>query len=253
MSEFDAGARLQLSLFAKSPAYLLLLISVPFFGAIFLSVEHYAHDPAVVPQAILAPALMGVWIIAVALADMIIFMERGYGTLEFIAAAPASPSRLIAGRVAAITLVGLAVIPEALLVARAGFGDSLTIFHPGVFVLALLANAVATAATALAMTALFLAFRSVSRYVNALGYPFYILGGVILPARYLPAWIRPVSDVIYLHWTSALMYASASRAPVPGVPRSLVAVAVLAAASFAAGHWLLSRAVARLRENGRLS
>jgi len=245
-----AGARVQLLMFRRAPGYLLLFVAVPFFTFIFISVARYEHDQAVISKAILAPGLMGIWMIAVALADMIVITEYSYRTLEISVAAPASLSLIIAGRVLTITTLGLTTVAESALIARLVFGESLRLFHPWIFVLSLLLNAIATAGTATIMTAAFLAFRGASRYVNALGYPFYLLGCVLLPPSALPAWVRPACDVIYLRWTSQLLYASVSRAPVGNILARVAVVLIISLVSYGLGGVLLRRTVTRLRATG---
>jgi ABC-2 type transport system permease protein len=250
MTDFYAGSILQLRMFRKNPGYLLLFLAVPFFSLIFLSITGNDQNTTVLSRAILAPGIMGLWMIAVALADMIIILERGYGTLEFIVAAPAVLSRIIAGRILTVTILGLVTILEAIVLARIAFGHSIQIFHPLVFAIALAIDAFATAGTAIALTGFFLAFRPASRYVNALGYPFYILGGVILPISYLPAWIRPLSYVVYLHWTSSMIYASVVRAPVQDLAGSIAIAVVIACVSYVSGDLLLRKVIRRLRVTG---
>jgi ABC-2 type transport system permease protein len=249
---FLGGALLQLRLFRRVPAYLLLFLVIPFFSAIVLSAASYRGHAHLTPRPILAPALIGLWMVSVVLAEMVITFERAYGTLEAAVAAPASLVSAIGGRVLTVTLLGLVTILEALAVAGLGFHARVTIYHPVVFGLALLATAAATAGTAVALTALFLAVRSAQRYANTLGYPFYILAGILVPVTFLPSWLRPVSEVIYLHWSSDLLVASMQPAPARGVPAAVVVIALLGAACYAAGARLIRAVIDRLRATGAL-
>ena len=52
------------------------------------------------------------------------------------------------------------------------------------------------------MATVFVLARTAMLFTNALGYPFYILGGVLVPVAFLPGWLRPVSRLVFLSWSS---------------------------------------------------
>lgn len=252
MTDVLGGALLQLRLFRRAPGNLLLFLVIPFFSAIFLSAASFRGTSYLTARPVLAPAIIGLWMVSVVIAEMVVTLERAYGTLEILVAAPAAFALMMLGRVLTVTLFGLLTMAEALAVARLGFGASIAIYHPLAFLLGLLCTAVATAGTATALTAIFLAFRPAEQYVNTLSYPFYILAGVLVPISFLPAWIRPIADVIYLHWSTDLLTASMSRPPVSDLGGRLTAIAVLGCAAFAVGVWMIKRATDRLRTTGKL-
>jgi ABC-2 type transport system permease protein len=252
MNGVIGGALIQLRLFRRVPGNLLLFMVIPFFSLIFLSAARYRGHSFLGPRPILAPAIIGLWMISVVLAEMVVSLERAYGTLETAIAAPTNFATMLAGRVLTVTVCGLLAIPEALILARIAFGVSITVHHPVTLAITLLATAIATAGTATALTAVFLAFRGSQRYVNTLGYPFYIVAGVLVPVSFLPSWIRPVADVLYLHWSSDLIYDSLNRAAISNAPADIAITLLLGCASYAAGHLLISRVIDRLRRNGTL-
>lgn len=225
---------------------------IPFFSAIFLSVASNRGHSYLTARPILAPAIMGIWMVSVVVAEMVVTLERAYGTLEICISTPARLSAMIMGRILTVTSLSFTTVVEALLVARLGFGASVEVYHPTIFILALLASALATAGTATALTAIFLAFRPAQRYVNTLGYPFYILAGVLVPITYLPSWLRPVADLIYLHWSADLLYGSMGRPPVSGALGSLAAILLLGGAAYAAGSWMIRKVIDHLRTTGTI-
>lgn len=225
---------------------------IPFFSAIFLSVASHRGHSYLTPRPIMAPAIMGIWMVSVVVAEMVVTLERVYGTLEICISTPARLPAMLMGRILTVTSLSFATVAEALLVARFGFGASVAVYHPVIFILALLASALATAGTATALTAAFFAFRGAQRYVNTLGYPFYILAGVLVPVSYLPSWLRPVADVIYLHWSADLLYASMARPPVSGALGSVAAILLLGGAAYAAGVWTIRKVIDHLRTAGTI-
>jgi ABC-2 type transport system permease protein len=250
--DFLGGAVLQLRLFRRSPAYLLVLIVPPFLSTIFLSDARYYSHARVTAAPVLAPALIGLWTVAVVVAQMVVTFDRGSYTLEIITAAPAAFINVVTGRVLTVVLFALVSVLEALAVARFGFGVTVTIQHPVIFVLALLATAVASAGTTTILMGAFLASRSAQRYANTLGYPFYILAGLIVPVTFLPAWVRPIGDVVYLRWSAPLLYATVSRGAIPHPGGSLLLIMALGCAGYAIGALLIRMVINRLRASGRI-
>lgn len=252
ISDFLGGAVLQIRLFRRSPAYLLVFVVPPFLSAIFLSdVRFYSHAP-ITAGPVLAPALIGLWIVAVLVAQMVAGFERGYYTLEMNTAAPAAFVNVVTGRVLTVVLFALVSVLEALAVARFGFGATVVIYHPVIFALTLLATAVASAGTTTILMGAFLASRSAQRYANSLGYPFYILAGLVVPVSSLPAWLRPIGDVIYLRWSAPLLYASMARAAIPHAAASLLLIMALGCAAYAVGALLIRAVINKLRASGKI-
>lgn len=249
---FIGGAMLQLKLFRNSPAYLLVFIVPPFLSAIFLSdVRYYGHAP-ISAAPVLAPALIGLWTVAVLMAQMVVAYDRGYYTLEMNIAAPVAFINVVTGRVLTVVLFALVSVLEALAVARFGFGATVTIYHPVMFALGLLATAVASAGMTTILMGAFLASRSAQRYANTLGYPFYILAGLVVPVAFLPAWLRPFGDVIYLRWSAPLLYATMSRAAIPHANGSLLLILALGCGAYVVGALLIRAVINKLRASGRI-
>jgi ABC-2 type transport system permease protein len=251
MSDITGGILFQLRLYRRVPGSLLLFAVIPFFSAIFLSAARYQGPAYLTPRPVLAPAIMGMWLVSVVLAETVVSLERAYGTLEIIVSSPANFAGVVAGRVLTMTLLGLVTVAEALIVARC-FGAAVAVHHPVAFTAGLVATAIATAGTATALTGLFLAFRPSQRYVNTLGYPFYILAGVLVPVTFLPSWIRPVADVLYLHWSADLLYSAMARPPVPGAAGSVAVILLIGCTTYGVGALLIAKVIDRLRASGEL-
>ena len=110
----------------------------------------------------------------------------------------------------------------------------------------------AVAGTALIMASLFVLTRSARTFQNSLSYPFYVLGGVLVPVSYLPDWLRPLSSGVFLSWSADLLRASLAPAPVHRLAFRLAMIVLLGLAGLALGRLALGRILDRLRTSGEL-
>lgn len=219
-----AGCRLQYAESRRQPAHLMALATTPLFTAMFLSITLHAGDPRAVVYAVIAPGLINLWFLSLDLGGESVSRERWQGTLELLFAAPASLAAVVFGRVLAVAgMAGLTFL-EALLVARIGFGVTLA----GLLVLS----------------------REVLLFQNSLTYPFYILGGVLVPLSLLPGWVQPFGRLVFLSWSSDLIRDAIDRPAVPGWPWRLAVIALLGAATLAAGQAVIRRVTNRARRTG---
>jgi ABC-2 type transport system permease protein len=246
-----AGARLQLAIMRRAPAQLLVLLTTPLFSAIFLSIAVRSGNAALRTNAVFAPALMALWMLAVGLGGAIIAADRWSGVLELLLAAPSSLLVLMVGRLGATLGLAALSLVESLLVARLGFGVGLTVHHPVLLVATMLVTLLAQVGTATMLAGLFVLSRSVLLFQNSLSFPFYLLGGVLVSVDYLPVWLRPVSKVVFLSWSADLFRACVDQ---PGAvahwPWRLAAVAGLGLAAFAVGAAFIGRISTRVRRTG---
>ncbi|GLZ31123.1 hypothetical protein Lesp02_33110 [Lentzea sp. NBRC 105346] len=109
MRAFLAGVRIQFWLIRRQPDDLLTLCTIPFTAVIMLSVVIHAIRPDLVTNALLAPALIGLWGFSIGLAGEVIESERWVGTLNPSLAAPTEMHSVYFGRIMAV--MGLGVIP----------------------------------------------------------------------------------------------------------------------------------------------
>lgn len=253
MSTLLAAFRFELSVLRRSPGDLMVLVNTPLLTVIFLAITRFADRPQLTGFAVLAPAVMGLWAMAVLVSGEVIDTERYGGTLELLLASPASLALVVVGRIAAVTVLSLVTLVEAWLVAWLGFGELVVVHHPAVFVAALLATAVATAAWAAAMAAVFVSGRSARTFQNAISYPFYVLGGAIVPVALLPDWLQPLARAVYLSWGADLLRDAVAADPVGSVLPRLGAVLGLGLAGGLAGTLLLGKVVDRVRRTGTVN
>jgi ABC-2 type transport system permease protein len=245
-----AAFRFELAVVRRSPGDLMVLVNTPILTVIFLAIARSADRPELTGYAVLAPAVMALWAMAVMVSGEVVDTERWSGTLELLLASPASLPLVVVGRIAAVTVLSALGLAEAWLVAWLGFGELVTVPHPAVFALALLATVAATAAWAAALASVFVVGRSARTFQNALSYPFYVLGGALVPVDLLPGWLQPVTRVVYLSWSSDLLRDALDPAPVDSVAGRLAAVLGLGLAGGLLGAALLRKVVLRVRRTG---
>ena len=252
MRAFAAGFRLQLRVVRSDADYVLPLATVPLFAITFLAIVRHAGREDLTAYAVMAPVLIALWALALLDSGEIVEGDRWQGVLEPAVAAPASFPVVVLGRVLAVTTIGLLSFAEVWLVARLLFGLWIEIEHPITFVLTLGATAFAVSGTAVIMAALFVLSRTPRTFQNSLSFPFYVLGGVLVPVSFLPDWLEPVSKVIFLSWSADLLRDSLGEAPVEDVAARLGMVVLLGAVGFGIGYALLARILRRARGLGSL-
>jgi ABC-2 type transport system permease protein len=236
-----------------NPDYWLALVTTPFFLVIFLGIVRHEGREDLTTAAMTAPVLIALWFMALLVAGEVIDTDRWYGTLESVVAAPVGLTTLVLGRVAAVTAVSLLSVVEVALIGQLGFGVRAVPHHPVAFTAALLATALAMTGTSVAMAGLFVLTRTARTFQNSSSYPFYVLGGVLVPVSFLPGWLQPISKVVFLSWSSDLLRDSLGPAPLQQVPLRLGAIVALGGAGFLLGRYLIERLLRHVRGLGTLS
>ncbi|MEU8825720.1 ABC transporter permease [Streptomyces sp. NPDC048636] len=252
MRVFTAAFRFQLALARRKPDTVHVLVTAPLFTLVFVSIGVHAHRPDFTASAVLAPVLMSLWSLALLTAGDLISQERSRGTLEAIVATPARFATVVLGRLTAVASVALVCFAESWLMAWACFGVVLTIAHPLVFALCLVCSSLAMAGTASLLSAVFVLMPSARVLQNTLTYPFYLLGGLLVPVADLPGWLHPLSRVVFLSWSSDLLRASVSG-PAGHWWMDLAAIVGLGMAGAVSGALLIGAILRRVRRTGTLA
>jgi ABC-2 type transport system permease protein len=253
MLAFRAALRFQLLLIKNNPDYLLDIATAPIYTVIFLSVVQSAGRPDLAAHAVLAPALITLWWQSLMTSGEVIDSDRHYGVLEPLIATPASLHSIVLGRIAGVTLLSLFAFVESWLAARLLFGVTVGIPHPLLFFVALVVTAFAMAGTSAIMAGLFVRARTARTFQNSLSYPFFVLGGVMVPVALLPDWIEPLSRIVFLSWSSDLLRDSLGAGPVNNAAARIGIILVLGVVGIAVGRWLIGSLLERVRALGTLS
>ncbi|MFP5317814.1 MAG: ABC transporter permease [Acidimicrobiia bacterium] len=246
------AVRLQLQIVTGDRSYLNEIVANPFFAIVFLGVVKAAGRDDLTSFALAAPVLITVWGMALEISGDVVDYDRGTGILEEVVTTPTPLPLVVFGRVAAVSLLSLVAVVETALVARIGFGVSISVEHPLLLAVTLALTCMATTGTALIMAAAFVLARSARTYQNTLNYPIYLLSGVLVPLSFLPEWLRPLGRCLFLSWSADLLRGCLRPGPVDGALAALVMVFLLGAAGFVAGRALLARVLRHVRQLGTL-
>jgi ABC-2 type transport system permease protein len=248
-----AGARVQLRFLRAYPDALIPFFTAPLFTVIFMMVFRHSGRSDLTGYAAIAPVFIALWWLALFQSGWVIQTDRWSGTIELLVAAPSSFAANVLGRIVTTTMLGVASFGEAWLVARVIFGAAVTVHHPWTFVATVVVTLAAMAGTAVVMAGLFVLTRSAATFSNSASYPFYVLGGILVPVSLLPSWLRPVSSIVFLSWSADLLRATLRPGSIHHVAFRLGMIAMLGACGFIAGALLLSWILHRVRGNGELA
>lgn len=243
---------MQLRQMRTTPDWLLPWCTTPLSVVALVAIFQHADRAELAPWAVLAPALMGLWSAALLISGEVIEQDRAHGRLEALLATPGSFAAQHLGRMLAVTLSSLGLLPLAWGVGSVMLGDLIAVPHPWLLGATLALTAVAMCAVGTLMSCVFVLARSARTFQNSLSYPFFVLGGVLVPVALLPAWLHAPASLFFLSWSSDLMRDALDAAwPVDAWSR-LGAIAGLGAATWALSALALRWTLVRARRDGSL-
>lgn len=252
MRGLRGAAALQLRVVAADRGYLNEILANPFLAIIFLGIVRAAGRRDLTVHAIVAPILMTLWGMALEISGDIVDSDRGAGVLEGVVATPVGFPTVVTGRVLTVTMLSAVGVAETLLVARAAFGVTVEVHHPGALLATVAVTMLATAGTSLIMAGMFVLARTARTFQNTMNYPVFLLAGVIVPLEFLPGWLEPAGRLLFLSWSADLLRESLSPAPMTGVVLRLGVILALGAVGFALGWATLRAVLRRVRQLGTL-
>jgi ABC-2 type transport system permease protein len=175
----------------------------------------------------LAAAVMGIWTATSVPASSALQRERWLGTLELLVVAPRHLGLILLPITLAASTVGLDCVAGTLLWARVLFGIQITVIHPLLFALGLLATVVTIAALGFLMAVSFVGSRRAWALGSAVEYPVWLICGFLVPVSLLPDWVRPLSWALGPTWgMRAVREAAYGGAPVGPILLCLALAAV---------------------------
>lgn len=251
MRGFLTGFRLQLSYYRQSPDMLIPLLTAPLYTVIFTMVLRHGGRADLSAYAVIAPFFMSLWWFASSNGGWVITNERWEGTVDYLVAAPVGFASVVLGRIATLMVPGLVSFVEVWLIGLA-LGIDMNIHHPAVFAATLLLTTFAMTTTALFLANLFVLARSAATFSNSMSYPFYVLGGILVPVSLLPGWLQPFSKVIFLSWAARSLRDSLAAPPVHDAARNLTMIFLLGCATLGVATVMLARILRRVRQTGEL-
>ncbi|GAA1343528.1 ABC transporter permease [Arthrobacter roseus] len=252
MRVFLAGAVLQARLLWKSPFEMIILFTLPLQTAAFLSIFRFADRGDLDIYAIIAPALIALWSMALMISGEVIARERENQSLESLIASPAPLNLVLLGRISAVTVISMLGFVESILTGWLLFGVTLSVGSPWVLLLTIGTTAAATAGTAIMMSVVFIMSRSPRIFQNSLSYPFYLLGGILVPVTVFPVWLQWISHGVYLYWSADLLRDSVHADHVENWAGRTGMILLLGTLTFALASLLLHRTLLKARGEGKI-
>ena len=225
---------------------------MPVYTLIFMAVFAYVDREDLAAYSLVAPTLMTVGQMGFFVASELMSRERYNQTLEIVVATPTPLWLIILTRISVLTSMSLLGLVISWAIIRVVFGVTVAVYHPVLFAVAMVVTALSAAGSTLITTALFSMARTARTYQNSIIFPLFLLGGIMVPITEFPAWIQPLSRLIYLYWSANLLRDSMSPETPVGAGASLAAVAALGIAGAVIGALMILRMLDKLRREGRL-
>jgi ABC-2 type transport system permease protein len=248
-----AASRAQLSITRHNIEDLLPVIVMPLLTFVSMAILIHSGRGDLAPNALSASLLITVGQMGFFVAGEIVAADRNHQLLELIVASPASYAVVLAARVLVLAVLGLVGFFEGWLIAGAVFHVYIAVEHAGALVATLLATVFAATGTALLFTALLGLARTTRTFQHAVNGPFYLLGGVLVPVSYLPAWLQPLAPLTFFYWSAELVRDALRPAAVHALAPRLGAILALGLAGGLIGALVIARMLDRLRRDGALS
>lgn len=110
---------------------------------------------------------------------------------------------MLGSTAAYVVIIGLSVTSLSLLLRT-----PIEVARPGLLVVALLGTLASMVALGGLLSCLFVATRAALRIAEALMYPVFVVGGMLIPVNLLPAWLRPAAWVMGPYWGSQILDAA---------------------------------------------
>lgn len=248
-----AAARAQFVLTRRNIEDLLPILVIPLLTLASMAILVHSGRTDLAPYALSASLLMTVGQMGFFVAGEIVAADRYNQLLELIVATPASYAIILAARVGILTTLGLLGFAEGWLIAWGVFGVHVPIIHKAILAATLVSTVIASTGTALLFTALLGLARTTRTFQHAVNGPFYLLGGVLVPVRYLPAWLQPLAPFTFFYWAAALVRDTLRPAPIEDLGVRLGAIVALGLLAGLIGALVIGRMLNRLRRDGALS
>jgi ABC-2 type transport system permease protein len=157
---------------------------------------------------VVGSGLTGLWSSLLFISGNSINAERWQGTLESLVGAPTPFDVIVFGK-------NLANVVQSLISMIVAYGYSLHMDQPLMFVISLVLSIFAFISFGLTIAPIFVMYREVQQWQNAMEYPVYILAGFLFPVLLLPGWTTPISYLLPPYWAAVALHGTTTaNAPV---------------------------------------
>lgn len=202
---------------------------------------------------IVGSGLTGLWSGTLFFSASSINFERWTGTLEEVVGSPTSLQVVVTGKVLANTLMSVISMILGYVLAAALFGYQLTVLHPLPFAVSLVLGMFGLMATGLLIAPYMAMNLGAGRWVNALEFPMYILGGFLFSILLLPGWVTPISYALAPYWAARALHATSSgQSSLADAYLSWAILIVLSLLYLLISRWLFRRMLYKARVEATL-
>jgi ABC-2 type transport system permease protein len=195
----------------------LLAILYPlFFATVAFFMFRAGDDSKSLLYASLGAAVMGIWSSTSTSAGSAMQRERWHGTLKLLVASPVHFSLILLPVTIAMTTMGLYSMLATLFWGRVLFGIEVTLEHPALFFVSVLATVLAIGMAGFLLAVSFVRYRTAWALGNMLEYPVWLVCGFLVPLTLFPDWVRPISWALAPTWgMNAIRESALGGSPLP--------------------------------------
>jgi ABC-2 type transport system permease protein len=245
-----ASARNEALVLLRSPfVFVVVLLQPIVFTSIALAgVRGPASASA--SQTLLGVGLLAMWASTVWTAGLLMRREQWQGSLVTLAYQPADLRLVVLGKCAGAVAVSFVFVVVAVAGTAVLLRIPVSVARPGPYALVIAATLCSVVVLGFAFSCVFVMSRAAVRIIEAILYPVFILGGLLLPLEMLPAFAQVVAYGLSLYWGGSLARAAAAGAATDPLAWAMLAAttATYAAVALAAFRTVMRRA----RELGTL-
>lgn len=159
---------------------------------------------------VVGSGLTGLWSSLLFISGNSINRERWTGTLESLVGTPTPFEVIVFGKNLANVFQSLLSMVTSYLLAALFFGYSLSLTQPLLFFATLFLSVFAFICFGLTIAPIFVMYRSVQQWENAMEFPVYILCGFLFPIALLPDWTTPISYLLPPYWAAIALHGTST-------------------------------------------
>lgn len=159
---------------------------------------------------VVGSGLTGLWSSLLFVSGNSINGERWTGTLETLVGVPTPFDVIVFGKNLANVFQSLLSMIASYSLAAFLFGYSLTLAQPLLFFATLVISMFAFICFGLTIAPLFVMYRSVQQWQNAMEFPVYIMCGFLFPIALLPNWTTPLSYLLPPYWAALALHGTST-------------------------------------------
>lgn len=159
---------------------------------------------------VVGSGLTGLWSSLLFVSGNSINVERWIGTLETLVGVPTPFDVIVFGKNLANVFQSLLSMVVSYALAAFLFGYSLSLTQPLLFLVTLILSMFAFVCFGLTIAPVFVMYRSVQQWQNAMEFPVYIMCGFLFPIALLPGWTTPVSYLLPPYWAALALHGTST-------------------------------------------